>query len=558
MFEFYRNNLTYEKAYEVFKKIIQAVGEEVGEKEGEVSEISLGTLGRVRTPTHIEEVIPRLREIFSHVPNITDIIAKVLGIKSFSKLKFDNINNVVQLDIENAVIYNNILFFENPLSTVAEKTLLEKNNYASKDLLFNEIGIIDRSALEYIKSTLNDNVSSDSKTSNDLYFIKKFNDLLQWAIENKGSLIKIYPSNKTFKSALMIDGMFFDKYIKDTGEINDYSDFIKGVKEEFSNEVTKRVKYNNKYYKAVLKSSFSTDFFKSNEVLYLSINEYTNLDYKLSDINLNYKDRDLLSTHLKSPSGVIIVSGNKSSGKRTVLLGMLDEIQKTRQNLDIISFENYLTKRVEGIDQLETGEDVFEDTQADGTKTLSKTAHAVVGILNVAETSLESAFSLAQQGKLVILTVNSSSIFNTINLLSKSVKDKNKIVENLLCLVHVGLVRKVCKSCSSEKEFSTIKESPFFLSLDKVPSTTEKVKVHHLHGCQECNDGYLGRVSVSELIDNDKIARESLLKDDVDKLRLEKRSSNWRSVYESSMELLKDKQVTLDSIIEAIGIYRKV
>jgi hypothetical protein len=91
-----------------------------------------------------------------------------------------------------------------------------------------------------------------------------------------------------------------------------------------------------------------------------------------------------------------------------------------------------------------------------------------------------------------------------------------------------------------------------------VPSTTEKVQISHLSGCHECNEGYSSRIGVAELIDNDKIARESFMGNDLDRLRLEKRASNWRSVYESSMELLTERQVTLDSIIEAIGIYRKL
>jgi len=558
MFEFYRNTLTYEKSFEVFRQIIQEIKNELGEKENEVSDISLGSIGKLKTPTHIEEVIPLLRDIFSHIPNVTEIIANVLNIKSFSQFKLDNLSGVILLD--KAVIYNGILFFENPLSTVSQNVVAERRHYDPKDLLFSEIGIIDQHSLDYIKTVLNENINTQDKTTDELHFRKKFNDLLQWAIESKASSIKIFPDGKTFKSSLFIDGMLYSKFVKDIGDISDYVEFIKNVKDFFGSEVSTRFKYNNSYFKSVLKGSLNNDSVSNKEVVYLSIDEMTGLDYHLSEINLNDKDKEILDTHLKSPSGVIIISGIKESGKTTTLLSMLEKIKKDKKSTDIISFENFIAKKVNGIDQYETSQELFDlaTLPKDVGEHVMKSSHSVVGISGISSNSIELAFSLAQKGKLVILTMNSSSIFNTINMLSSSMGDKHKIVENLLCVLHVGLIRKVCKSCSTEQEFSTIKESPYFLSLMNVPSTTEKVQISHLSGCHECNEGYSSRIGVAELIDNDKIARESFMGNDLDRLRLEKRASNWRSVYESSMELLTEKQVTLDSIIEAIGIYRKL
>lgn len=225
MFEFYRNTLTYEKSFEVFRQIIQEIKNELGEKENEVSDISLGSIGKLKTPTHIEEVIPLLRDIFSHIPNVTEIIANVLNIKSFSQFKLDNLSGVILLD--KAVIYNGILFFENPLSTVSQNVVAERRHYDPKDLLFSEIGIIDQHSLDYIKTVLNENINTQDKTTDELHFRKKFNDLLQWAIESKASSIKIFPDGKTFKSALFIDGMFYSKFVKDIGDISDYVEFIK-------------------------------------------------------------------------------------------------------------------------------------------------------------------------------------------------------------------------------------------------------------------------------------------------------------------------------------------
>lgn len=556
MFEFYRNTLTYEKSYEVFKTIIQEVGRRTGNKENEISESSLEILGKLKTPTHIEEVIPNLQEVFKHIPNFIEIVADVLNIRSFTKTKIESLDDVIIL--KNAVILNNILFFENPLSMIAQKVVAEKNNYASKDLLFSEIGIIDEDSMNYIKTSIDSNLRKKKSTENELFFEKRFLDIKKWAVENKASIIKIYPDKKTFKSALMIDGVYYDKFVQDIASKPDYPFFIKKLKEYFGSDNKVTFKYNNFYYKAVLSVSSSSDFFKDDEVIYIHINEYSELDYTLDAINLNDKDRDLLCTHLKTPSGVIIVSGNKSSGKKTAMLSMLKTIRKIRNNVDIISIEDYLTKKVEGVDQLEANKEKNKNEFLNRNDIDLKTSpYSVISMSDILESEIDNAFSLAQNGKLVIISVLSSSVFNTINILTRAVTDKQKIVENLLCFVHVGLIRKVCQSCSTEKEFSTIKEAPFFLSLEQVPVTTENVKVHNNNGCHECNEGYLGRMQVAELIDNDKIAMESIISNDVNKLRLEKRSSNWRSVFESSMELLKEREVTLDSIIESIGIYRK-
>lgn len=556
MFEFYRNKLTYETSYDIFRRIIQEIGKRNGESDNEISDISLEIIGNLSTPTHIEEVIPKLREIYKHIPNFNDIVADVLNIKSFSKVKIDSLDDVIFL--KNAVILNDILFFENPLSTVSQKIVTEKSNYAPKDLLFSEIGIIDEDSLSYIKTSIDSNIRKQKSVENELYFQKKLLDIKKWAIENNASLIKIYPDDKTFKCSLMIDGSYYNKFNQDIATKSNYNFFITNIKKMFGENKKMTFKYNNAYYKAVLKMSSSSDFFNNNEVIYISISEYSELNFELDEINLNDKDKDLLHTHLKSPSGVIVISGNKASGKKTSLLGMLKTIKKTKNNIDIISIESFLTKKVNGIDQIETDDVKTKDSfLQEKNIDLLDSPYSIIGLSDISEKEIIKAFTMAQQGKLVILTVNSSSIFNTLNILMRAVPDKSKVVENLLCLLHVGLIRKVCKSCSAEQEFSTIKEAPFFLSLDQVPITTEKVKVNNTKGCHECNEGYIGRIYVAELIDNDKIARESIINNDLDRLRLEKRSSNWRSVYESSMELLKDKKVTLDSIIESIGIYRK-
>lgn len=133
MFEFYRNTLTYEKSFEVFRQIIQEIKNELGEKENEVSDISLGSIGKLKTPTHIEEVIPLLRDIFSHIPNVTEIIANVLNIKSFSQFKLDNLSGVILLD--KAVIYNGILFLKTHYR-LSLKMLLQKGDIMTQKICF--------------------------------------------------------------------------------------------------------------------------------------------------------------------------------------------------------------------------------------------------------------------------------------------------------------------------------------------------------------------------------------------------------------------------------------
>jgi Type II/IV secretion system protein. len=130
--------------------------------------------------------------------------------------------------------------------------------------------------------------------------------------------------------------MLYSKFVKDIGDISDYVEFIKNVKDFFGSEVSTRFKYNNSYFKSVLKGSLNNDSVSNKEVVYLSIDEMTGLDYHLSEINLNDKDKEILDTHLKSPSGVIIISGIKESGKTTTLLSMLEKNKKREKKAQIL------------------------------------------------------------------------------------------------------------------------------------------------------------------------------------------------------------------------------
>ena len=95
------------------------------------------------------------------------------------------------------------------------------------------------------------------------------------------------------------------------------------------------------------------------------------------------------------------------------------------------------------------------------------------------------------------------------------------------------------------------------MKIDNAPMN-EYVKCENIEGCQDCFNGYDGRTQVLEILDNDEIMRELILESyNLKNFKIEKRSKSWRSVFESSMELLIDNKVSLNSIIQAIGYYKK-
>lgn len=529
MFEYYRKDSDYKSVYDLFFSLVTELGKDT-------KEIEIQKIGDLVTPTSKEDIIPSLINLYMNNYAVNNAVSKILKIRNFSEEILENSNEIVVSD--KYLIYNNVIYFTNPLSLESSNIIKAIEEYDHSELLFSEYGIIQKDQIEEIKNKMQRDSKHKNHDLDDLSISKIFQDILKIAIENNASQIKFFKEDNLVKCQFKIDNDFIkDKEIV-ISEIINYSSIKESIEKKFLNNLLSW-KYFNNYYKINYKSE--------DEIIYFDINNLNGKVFSIDDINLNSKDIELLKASLKSPSGVIVISGSKNSGKRSALYSCLNYMKSIKPGINIITYENFIKVSLSNVLQVEKKSLNYEQVEN----------YSVISMMDNGSNMTE-AFSLASEGKLVFFISNSNSIFNTINKVYNSTSDKNLIAENLLCILNMGLIKQICDSCSSDQIFYKLSDSHFFIALENAPNLQDTVKVESLHGCSECYHGYKGRIQVAELAENDSVLKDIILGSySLKKFKVEKRSKSWRSHHESSMELLKEGKVSLDSIIQSIGYFKK-
>lgn len=533
MFNFYRKDSNYADVFDLFFKIIDDLGQRG-------RELEINKLDFFSTPSSKDKIIPLLHELYNDHYAVSESISKILGIKNFSDYNISSFENIIIDDLY--FIYDKVIFFKNPLSEESQNVIRSLSDYEESEILFNDYGIIQNEQLLELKNKIDKDLKSKRFDLDDLSVSKIFQDILKKAIKNKSTKIKIFIEDNLVKTQLMIYDNFIEKTEIVISNINNFDTINNIIKEKFTDDVLIW-----KYYSSFFKITYSVDEAKN---IYLGLFELSSTLKTLDDFNLTYKDLNILKQSLNSPSGVIIISGNANSGKRTSFYSCLNYIKSHRKGLNIITQENFIKNTLSNIVQIESNDLNGIDNVQDN--------YNIFGIVGTSDDYINKAFEMASNGSLVLLVIDSSSIFNTINKIYNSISNKTLITENLLSIMNTALLKTVCSSCSSELQFGKHKDAHLFVSLENIPALNDFIKVENEDGCKDCFNGYNGRVQLLEVIENDEILKELFLtKYNLKNFKIEKRSKAWRTLFESSIELLKVNETSLNSIIQSIGYYKK-
>jgi len=533
MIEFYRNNFDFMDTYNKFIGIVDYLA-------NNKNPLEIEKLDYFSSPSDPSEIIPLLQRLYRDHHAVSDAIAKQFNMVNFTNYKIENIKDLFFHN--DYVIYNRVIFFKNPLSIEAQNIEKAIKDYDSSEILFDQIGIILEEQVREVKHKINNSVLSKKVDLKKLSLEKIFQDLVKNAIGQGAKKLKIFAEDNKVKAHVFVDNCYLKNKEIFLTNLNNFNDFKETLISLFNNN-----SLDWKYYSSFYKLIYNHE--SDGNTIYLDIHNLSENIRDTDELSLKDKDSQILLNSLKSPSGLIIISGNANSGKRELMYSLLKNIRQNRNGANIITFEKEIKNKIDEVIQI-------EKTVVDTEKVSS---YSVIGIDN--DTSvhhIKDLIDMASRGKLVIAVIESASIFNTLNFIYESTANKEYIIENLLSIIHVGLLNKICKSCSYETPFSKQKDAHYFVSLENSPKLTDLIKEENKEGCDDCNYGFLNRIQVCEIVENDEILRDLFIKNyNISNYKTEKRSKSWNSIFENSMKLLVDGDISLNSIIKSIGYYKK-
>ncbi len=239
------------------------------------------------------------------------------------------------------------------------------------------------------------------------------------------------------------------------------------------------------------------------ERVVLRLLDKNNVRLELKQLGMTARNREHISSLIRKPHGIILVTGPTGSGKSTTLYAALSEINSKDRN--ILTVEDPIEYDLEGIGQTQVNTKV-DMTFARGLRAILRQDPDVVmvGEIRDLETA-QIAVQASLTGHLVMSTLHTNTAIGAITRLRDMGIEPFLLSTSLLAVLAQRLVRTLCPECRIAHDPS--EQERLLLGIEP----DEPVVIYRPHGCEACNhSGYRGRTGIHELLLVDETVREAI------------------------------------------------
>jgi len=249
------------------------------------------------------------------------------------------------------------------------------------------------------------------------------------------------------------------------------------------------------------------------ESIVMRLLDPTVASFSMEKIELNEHMAAAMSEQLKKPNGIIITTGPTGSGKTTALYAFLQETHT--EGVKIITIENPVEYKLEGIVQTQTGEDY---TFASGLRAILRQDPDIIMVGEIRDREVaETAIHAAQTGHLVFSTLHTNSAVGGFPRLIDLGVDSRILGSSINIILGQRLVRRLCEHCKTSYEATGNDKDLIQYVMKTHPHPTElpeKIMLHTSSGCEKCgNTGFRGRMGIFEAIIMDEAVEEVVIRD---------------------------------------------
>lgn len=327
--------------------------------------------------------------------------------------------------------------------------------------------------------------------------IKLVNHILSQSIKARASDIHIEPYQDSFKVRYRVDGILYDLLTPPKWIQAPLISRIKVMAE--MNIAEKRLPQDGRLEVKMgdqdIDVRVSTIPISFGERVVLRLLNKTAKLFTLSNLGLLPRKLKLLEGLVKSPNGIILVTGPTGSGKTTSLYAVLSSINTPEIN--IITIEDPVEYQLKGVSQIQVNPKI-DLTFAQGLRSIVRQDPDVIliGEIRDKETA-EIAVQSALTGHLVFSTLHTNDAASAITRLVDMGVEPFLISSSVIAVVAQRLARVLCSSCKECYLPESIALSRIGLTVDQ----TKRSNICKAKGCKEClNTGYKGRIGLFEIM----------------------------------------------------------
>lgn len=222
------------------------------------------------------------------------------------------------------------------------------------------------------------------------------------------------------------------------------------------------------------------------------------LDYSMSLKGLetlgftdeNYK---LILKMIANPNGIILVTGATGSGKSTTVYSILQKLN--REETNIITVEDPVEMNIEGINQVQVNPEIGLDFASVLRSILRQDPNIVlIGEIRDSETA-KIAVRASITGHLVLSTLHTNNSLTTIERLIDMDVERYLLASSLKGIISQTLAKRLCKKCAKKRPTTEGEKKIFKKSLG-----LDVNEVYEPGKCEECHNGYKGRIALQEVL----------------------------------------------------------
>jgi type IV pilus assembly protein PilB len=229
--------------------------------------------------------------------------------------------------------------------------------------------------------------------------------------------------------------------------------------------------------------------------------------YTLNRLGMNAEDMEKIENICLKPYGMILSTGPTGSGKSTSLYAILNSINKP--DINIITLEDPVEYRINDIRQVQLNRKAGM-TFASGLRSILRQDPDVimVGEIRDAETAAVSV-QAAQTGHRLLSTVHTNDAAGVITRFIDMGIEPFLISSVLIVSFAQRLVRTICPYCKENYNPSASALASFGITT----AEANNANFQHGKGCSQCkNTGYKGRTGIFEVLVNDEIIQDMIIK----------------------------------------------
>lgn len=264
---------------------------------------------------------------------------------------------------------------------------------------------------------------------------------------------------------------------------------------------------------------------------------------KITDLGMTDYNYKMFSEIIKSPHGIILVTGPTGSGKTTTLYSVLGELAKP--NVNIISVEDPVEKTIEGINQVQVNTKAGL-TFAAGLRSILRQDPDIIMIGEIRDSeTADIAIRAAITGHLVLSTLHTNDAISTILRLVDMGVAPYMVTSSIIGVVAQRLVKLLCPHCKRAYRTDEIEMS--LLGIE------EPVTIYKAGGCSACNNlGYRSRTSIHEIVQLNAKMKQAIMDGHSSQELVEiARQNGTRLLRDNVSGMVLEGKTTMEELIRA-------